>query len=313
METQPQVDASSSSSGEGEKVVLVYGSTGWIGSQLVKMFSSLPNVRVVCGRSRLENLPDLSSEIAESGAQFVVNAAAAVGFPTVNWCEDHKQQTLLTNVAGSINVAEACLRVSRTREGPPVHLTYFGSGCIYNYDEDHPVSGRPFTEDEPPNFKDSFYSLTKHAADTFLREYENVLNLRLRLPACSEFHRKNLVVKLAGYKQLINIPNSISVLDDLLPLSLDMTMRRITGTFNFVNPGVITHNEILSFYRQYVDENHSWENFTVEEQDEMLKVKRCNVHLDTTKLSTLYPQLPDIKTSMERIIKEMASKPRLSQ
>lgn len=56
----------SESNAEGEKVVLVYGSTGWIGSKVVGLLSSTANVRVVCGKARVENLPDLCAEVKTS-------------------------------------------------------------------------------------------------------------------------------------------------------------------------------------------------------------------------------------------------------
>ncbi len=97
------------------ETVLVFGSTGWIGSQMVALLSTLPNVRVVCGKARIENLPDVCAEvflspalspplfsaeadatqITDSGAQYVVNAAAVIGFPNVNAIESRKQETLL--------------------------------------------------------------------------------------------------------------------------------------------------------------------------------------------------------------------------
>lgn len=43
-----------------------------------------------------------------------------------------------------------------------IHVTNFATGCIYEYDESHPIeSGVGFKEEDPPNFVDSFYSRTK--------------------------------------------------------------------------------------------------------------------------------------------------------
>lgn len=41
--------------------------------------------------------------------------------------------------------------------------------------------------------------------------------------------------------------------------------RNLTGVMNYTNPGAISHNEILSLYKEYVDEDFAWSNFTVEE------------------------------------------------
>jgi hypothetical protein len=50
--------------------------------------------------------------------------------------------------------------------------------------------------------------------------------------------------------QVCNIPNSMTILDDLLPVSIVMAERKLTGVFNFTNPGAISHNEILDLYKE---------------------------------------------------------------
>ena len=65
---------------------------------------------------------------------------------------------------------------------------------------------------------------------------------------------------------MVNIPNSMTVLDELLPISIEMAKRNLRGIWNFTNPGVISHNEILELYRDYIDPTFKWQNFTVEEQ-----------------------------------------------
>ena len=66
----------------------------------------------------------------------------------------------------------------------------------------------------------------------------------------------------------------------------------LTGTINLTNPGAITHNEILAMYKEIVDPTFTWENFTVEEKNQILASERSNNLLDTTKLQSLYPNAP---------------------
>jgi len=42
----------------------------------------------------------------------------------------------------------------------------------------------------------------------------------------------------------------MTVLTDLLPVSIIMSERKLTGVYNFVNPGAISHNQILSLYKK---------------------------------------------------------------
>ena len=71
----------------------------------------------------------------------------------------------------------------------------------------------------------------------------------------------------------------MTVLDELIPIMMDLVFKKHIGTINMVNPGAISHNEILEMYKEIVDPNFTWQNFTIEEQDEILKSKRSNNHL----------------------------------
>ena len=61
--------------------------------------------------------------------------------------------------------------------------------------------------------------------------------------------------------------------------------RKLTGIMNFTNPGAISHNEILELYKQYIDSNLTWQNFTVEEQAKVIVAPRSNNLLDTKRVS----------------------------
>ena len=180
------------------------------------------------------------------------------GIPNVDWCDDHKIETLRTNLIGTLNLIDIAYLHH-------LDVTNFSTGCIYEYDEDHPIhSGIGFTEDELPNFDGSFYSKTKGFFEQMVQHYPNVLNLRVRMPVTSVVHPKNFITKLTKYKKVINVPNSVTILEDLLPIAIDMAMKGRKGTYNFVNPGTISHNEILDLYKNYIDPDFQYFNFTVE-------------------------------------------------
>lgn len=63
-----------------------------------------------------------------------------------------------------------------------------------------------------------------------------------------------------------------------------MAEHRDTGIYNFTNPGAISHNEVLSLFKEIVRPGFTWKNFTVEEQSKVIKAGRSNCKLDTTKL-----------------------------
>lgn len=98
---------------------------------------------------------------------------------------------------------------------------------------------------------------------------KHTLTLRLRMPISDDLSHRNFVTKIAGYARVINVPNSVTILTDLLPVALEMSRRKVTGVFNFTNPGVISHNEVLDLYKQYIDPDFWYENFTEEEQNKV--------------------------------------------
>ena len=60
-----------------------------------------------------------------------------------------------TNVVGCLNLTDTCMSQG-------LHVTYFGTGCIFHYDKDFPEnSGKGFKEGDKPNFTGSYYSKTK--------------------------------------------------------------------------------------------------------------------------------------------------------
>ncbi|KEG05208.1 putative NAD dependent epimerase/dehydratase [Trypanosoma grayi] len=132
------------------------------------------------------------------------------------------------------------------------------------------------------------------------------LNARIRMPITADDSPYNFVTKIANYEKIINIPNSMTVLPELLPLLLEMSVTKVTGTINLTNPGAISHNEVLDLYKKHVDPGFTYENFTVAEQNEILLSARSNNMLDTTRLTELFPHVTDVRTAVEKVCREIA-------
>ena len=60
--------------------------------------------------------------------------------------------------------------------------------------------------------------------------------------------------------------------------------RKLTGIMNYTNPGAVSHNEILQMYKDYIDPEFTWKNFTVEEQAKVIVAPRSNNLLDTKRV-----------------------------
>ncbi len=281
---------------QAETILVFGGKTGWIGQKVVKIIEKLGHI-VVCAQSRLEDRTAIALEIETVKPDAIINAAGIVGKPNVDWCEDHKQETIRVNVLGILNLIDVAYQYN-------VHVTNISTGCIYEYDAKHPMrSGNGFTEEEEPNFDGSFYSSTKILIEKLILNYPNVLNLRMKMPIDAD--TKHGFLRIVSYKKVVNIPNSLCVLDDMLPIAVDMTLKRVKGNFNFVNPGTMAHPELLALYKEIVNPEQTIEIFTPQEHDAILKARRANAELNPTKLLTLYPDIPDVKESVKRMLQRM--------
>lgn len=218
---------------------LVVGA-GFLGTRLA---AALPGARL--STVDLTERAAVDAALAASGATAVVNAAGKTGRPNVDWCEDHREETWRSNVDGPTVLAAACAAAG-------VHLLHLGSGCVFDGPSPAPGGWR---EDDRPCPR-SFYAVTKLAAEERLAAHRDVAIVRLRMPVDGAPHPRNLVTKLAAYPQVIDVENSVTVVDDLIAVVAGLLARRAIGVFHATNPGALRHRELLARYRALVDADH---------------------------------------------------------
>jgi dTDP-glucose 4,6-dehydratase len=288
--------------------ILVYGSNGWIGNQFINILEK-NEVVFFCGKSRVDELDSLSKEIEEIKPTHIVSFIGRThgkienkNYATIDYLEQEGKLTenVRDNLFSPLLLAFIC-----TNKG--IHYTYLGTGCIFKFDEKHPygIEENGFTEDSLPNFFGSSYSIVKGFTDQFMHLYkDNVLNLRIRMPITGEKNGRNFITKIVNYEKVCSVPNSMTVLPELLVYVLDMMKQKISGTVNLTNPGLISHNEILEMYKEIVDPSFTWKNFSIEEQRKILAADRSNNYMDTHKFEELYPQVSNIKDSVKKCLVE---------
>jgi dTDP-4-dehydrorhamnose reductase len=283
--------------------VLIYGSKGWIGSMFLNIINDIDYIE---GTSRVDNIKEVTEEIDLIKPTHIISFIGrthgithGVNFSTIDYLE--QEGKLVENIRDNLFSPFVLAQLCSTRN---IHYTYIGTGCIFKYDEEHPyeeeING--FNENDEPNFFGSSYSVVKGFTDMMMHMYPNVLNLRIRMPITNINNPRNFITKIINYNKICSIPNSMTVLDDFFPVFLDLMVRRKTGTYNCTNPGLISHNEILTSYRDLVDSSFTWENFTLEEQSKVLKSDRSNNLLDTTLVQSEYPGLKGIHDSINNIL-----------
>jgi len=216
--------------------VLVFGATGWIGGKLMRCSDA--RCSMVGARSRLDDPRGVWEELVRVLPDRVVLAAGITGRPNIDWCEKNVEETVRVNLEGAVNLGRMCARLG-------IHLTNFATGCIYTSD----IFDTPRAESDAPNFFGSVYSRTKIHAEAILRGNKAIarhcLVLRLRMPLGDDLdHPRNLATKLRHYTKIVESPNSISVLPELLPIAVHMMIRGETGVYNFTNPGFVTPADV---------------------------------------------------------------------
>eukprot|EP00588_Corethron_pennatum_P010353 CAMPEP_0194279532 /NCGR_PEP_ID=MMETSP0169-20130528/13983_1 /TAXON_ID=218684 /ORGANISM="Corethron pennatum, Strain L29A3" /LENGTH=316 /DNA_ID=CAMNT_0039023967 /DNA_START=14 /DNA_END=964 /DNA_ORIENTATION=+ len=269
-----------------KKRALIYGGiTGWIGQMAAELIRNDPSMELIVSKNRMENRSAIEAELDEVKPTHVLLAAGITGRPNIDWCETNKPETIRTNVIGMLNVAD----LTNQKD---IHCTVYATGCIFEYDDKHPLgSGIGFKETDKPNFDSSFYSETKGYMEALLKCYSNVLVLRVRMPISDDLIHRNFVTKIVKYDRVVNIPNSMTVLTEMIPASLAMAKASLSGVYNFTNPGVISHAQVLDLYKKYIDEEYTYTVFTLEEQAKVIVAGRSNNELDTTKLMNALEKL----------------------
>ena len=288
--------------------ILIYGANGWIGN-IFKDILIKYNVDYFIGKSRVENKETLLNEIKNIQPSHVISFIGRTHgiinnkkISTIDYLEEPGKLTenIRDNLFSPLLLSELCKQNN-------IHFTYLGTGCIFQFDQEHLFEKEEngFTENSLPNFFGSSYSIVKGYTDQLMSLYsDNTLNLRIRMPITGEKNERNFITKIVNYEKICSIANSMSVLPELLPLVLKMMSDKLTGTINLTNPGLITHNEILEMYKEIVDPLFTWNNFTKEEQRKILTSDRSNNYLDTTKLQNLFPEMNNIKDAVRNCLIE---------
>ena len=206
--------------------VLVYGANGWIGAKVCYLLVKDGHT-VVKGEVRADQEKEVEQELLAVQPthvmSFIGRTHGTIGdkvYPTIDYLEQKGKlrENVRDNLYSPVVLALLCKKLD-------IHFTYMGTGCIFEYDDTHLYGEEDngFTEDDSPNFFGSSYSIVKGYTDRLMQLLynESSLNLRIRMPITDEINDRNFITKITNYKKICSIPNSMSVLDELLPLLIE--------------------------------------------------------------------------------------------
>lgn len=247
---------------------LIFGN-GYVGNKFKSHFGG----QAALSAARISEKQDVINEISKCNPEWIINCIGKTGRPNIDWCEEHREETIFGNVIIPNIIADACETTGKK-------MLHIGSGCIYQGDN----KGTGFSEEDRQNFFGSLYSRTKAISESWLKP-RPVLQLRFRMPVDYDLsNERNLVHKLIRYRRIISERNSITVLEDLIAASETLMNRGLSGIYNATNPGHITHAEILDLYKRIVDPKFTYELISYEELRKTLKADRSNCVLNTEKI-----------------------------
>ncbi|MBI4435680.1 sugar nucleotide-binding protein [Candidatus Uhrbacteria bacterium] len=224
--------------------ILIFGK-GYMGERCAKEWGE----EAVLSDVMVETVGDALDEINRVRPDAVLNAAGIRGRPNVDWCEDHQLETIRGNTTMPLLLADACAQAG-------VYMLHMGSGCIFYGDSPH--SDKAWREDDFGNPK-PVYSRSKWAADLALSTLPNVGIARIRMPIDWMPAPGNLIDKLSSFAKVIDVENSVTILDDMIDVFYQLLAKRAAGVFHVTNPGTMRHRDLLALYKELVDPAHTCE------------------------------------------------------
>lgn len=251
--------------------------------------------------AKIYSKEDMLKLLDEYQPDVVFNAAGVTGKPNVDWCEDHPVETLEGNVLMPIAAALAC-------QERGIYLLHLGSGCIFYGDSPHP--DKKWRENDFGN-PSATYSRAKWAADLALSLLPNVGIARIRMPIDYIRGERNLIDKLAKYPKIIDVENSVTVVEDMIYVTHQLLEKKAEGIFHVTNPGTLRHKETMDLYKELVDSSHTNEWIS---EDDLVNLglatkKRSNNFLHSENLEKIGIHMRDvheaIRDTMEKYAKEL--------
>lgn len=224
--------------------MLVYGARGWLGRQYVTALHAAGHP-VTAGTADIRLLDAIRADLDRVQPDVVLNAAAmtsSTAIPNIDAClasPAAQGYTYAVNAIGAGNVARVCAERG-------VRLVHLSSGCIFNGDQVCTETDTP----NPPNW----YAYTKYVGEQLVQQaLPSALILRLRMPISGTPHPRNLITKLVGYRQVVDVVNSVTVVEDLLTWTQDLLTEQATGVVHAVYPEPVAFRDLLAWYRDIVD------------------------------------------------------------
>lgn len=272
--------------------VLIFGN-GQLSLHYQKYFAAEGTEVTVAALPQVDvrSLEQVKAAIAEAKPTVVINAA---GVTNVDWAETNQEETTAVNVTGTENVARACQEAG-------VYMVHVSTGYVHH---SHNAADERTEQDQlyPVNF----YSYSKAKADEILARMAQqglkVLTVRPNMLLSAVPHPKNVLAKMVLYGKFHDIPNSMTVVEDLVQVTGELIKHQKTGLYNVVNPGLTTPYKIATMLKEIINPDMEIEKISKADVEKMYTVRRPDAVLSIAKLNREGIQLPEINQRLRGII-----------
>ena len=80
--------------------------------------------------------------------------------------------------------------------------------------------------------------------EDLLANYPTTCVLRVRMPISDDLSHRNFITKIVKYDRVVNVPNSMTCLTEMLPVSVIMAERKLTGNAHYIAVYCIDFSQI---------------------------------------------------------------------
>lgn len=276
--------------------ILILGK-GFLGTRIFNYLNKHYNVEIYSQKELNYTEPYILNSYLDcryNKFDVIINASGYTGNPNIDVAEDDKITCWRYNVTVPCGIVGVCNKLK-------IPLIQISSGCVYN------GYVKKYAEFDIPNFglfnnESSFYSKTKHAAETLIKD--KCWLFRIRMPFCVENVSRNYFCKILKYDNLISLKNSMTCVDDFCEFISSFLKRKddgfCYGMYNVVNEGSIDAKEIVEMLAEFgiKNSNHKF----ILESELKTKAKRSNCILSTELIKSYGLELPEVRDSIRKSI-----------
>lgn len=244
---------------------IVFGPNGFLGKNIVSLLK-IETKNFITSNLRLNELEKIRELFLLYKPKYVINCAGITGTPNIFWCDENKTETIENNITYQLTMASICKEYG-------IHLTIFGSGGIFN-------NYKIYNETDTGNNFTNYYGECRILLENIVKQYDNILYLRINYPISSKSSNKNLLTKILSYKTIDDIELSITYIDNLFPILFKMIEANEKGICNFINPGQISIPNIINIYNNVTNNTKINPIINTINQEELTKRSFAKLYSD---------------------------------